>query len=145
MESVYISDLSAWYNIDFDDYFSNPFCHRAKLYLNNKEVTNLVIPDDITAIPDDITEIKDYAFCGCESLTSVTIGNSITSIGEYAFYNCIGLTEVYCYATTPPNLNNYVFSNTRSDKKLYVPERRGSVYKASVWGNKFSNIIEMEE
>ena len=39
-------------------------------------------------LPDDITEIYKYAFYDCDSLTSVTIGNSVTSIGGYAFDGC---------------------------------------------------------
>lgn len=32
--------------------------------------------------------IADDAFYKCDSLTSVTIGNSVTSIRDHAFYNC---------------------------------------------------------
>ena len=80
LSSVYISDLSAWCRIDFVNGY-NPLCKGAKFYLNNVEVTDLVIPDDIT-------EIKKYAFADCQSLTSVTIPNSVTSIGNYAFDGC---------------------------------------------------------
>lgn len=45
-------------------------------------------------IPDGVTLIKDHAFDGCSSLTSITIPNSVTSIGGYAFFNCSGLTSV---------------------------------------------------
>ena len=38
--------------------------------------------------------IGDYAFSGCNGLTSVTIGNSVTSIGDSAFYRCSGLTNI---------------------------------------------------
>ena len=45
-------------------------------------------------IPTSVTSIGDYAFYGCESLTSVTIGDSVTSIGWVAFSGCSGLTSV---------------------------------------------------
>ena len=45
-------------------------------------------------IPDSVTKIKDYAFCMCESLTSVTIPGSVTEIGWQAFYGCKSLTGV---------------------------------------------------
>ena len=42
----------------------------------------------------DVTKIGDYAFSWCDSLTSVTIGDSVTTIGEGAFNNCESLTSV---------------------------------------------------
>ena len=45
-------------------------------------------------IGESVTSIGDYAFAGCDGLTSVTIGNSVTSIGRNAFANCSGLTSV---------------------------------------------------
>ena len=84
---VNISELGAWYNIDFGDSSSNPLYYASDLYLNNEKVTSLVIPNTIT-------KIKDYTFFGCSSITSVTIPNSVTSIGRRAFENCSGLTSV---------------------------------------------------
>ena len=52
-----------------------------------------------TTIPNSVTSIGDYAFYGCNGLTSITIPNSVTSIGEEAFEGCFGLTDVYCYAS----------------------------------------------
>lgn len=40
-----------------------------------------------------VTAIPDYAFAGCESLESVTLG-SVTTIGIYAFSGCTELTDV---------------------------------------------------
>ena len=79
---VDISDLSAWCKIGFGN-DANPLRNGAKLYLDNNEITELVIPSDIT-------EIKKDAFQGYTSLTSVTIHDSVTSIGYAAFYGCTG-------------------------------------------------------
>ncbi len=38
--------------------------------------------------------IGDYAFSGCSSLTSITIGGGVTSIANSAFYWCTSLTSV---------------------------------------------------
>ena len=40
-----------------------------------------------------------YAFNGCTSLTSITIGESVTSIGSSAFNSCYALAEVYNYSS----------------------------------------------
>ena len=87
LTSVYIKDLSAWCRITFGTSSSNPLFYGAKLYLDNKEVTELMIPEDIT-------EIKYSAFCGCGSIVKVVIPDSVTSIGNSAFYNCATLTTI---------------------------------------------------
>ncbi|MBP3496094.1 MAG: leucine-rich repeat domain-containing protein, partial [Clostridia bacterium] len=61
--------------------------------------------------------IGNYAFSGCTSLESVTIGNSVTSIGDYAFYNCTNLTEISFKATAMSDLSqdNRAFTNAGKD------------------------------
>lgn len=45
-------------------------------------------------INSGVTNIGDYAFCFCDSLTSVTIPDSVTSIGDNAFSHCSSLTTI---------------------------------------------------
>lgn len=45
-------------------------------------------------IPDDVKGIGEWAFTGCEKLTSVTIPNSVNEMGLGAFRNCKGLVSV---------------------------------------------------
>ncbi len=102
LTSVHISDLAAWCNIFFCGIVANPLSFAHHLYLNGKEVTNIIIPDGITSI--------DYTFCRCSGLTSITIPNSVTSIGERSFEQCSRLTSV-----TIPNsvtsIGNYAFAD----------------------------------
>mgnify|MGYP002523249591 CR=1 FL=1 len=81
----YNGDLSSWLNIDFD-YDSNPCCNLASLYFSNQLVSEI-------DVPNNIKRIKDYAFSGVISLTSVSL-SSITSIGEEAFHSCRGLKSI---------------------------------------------------
>ena len=48
-----------------------------------------------------MTTIGDYAFYYCDSLTSVTIGNSVTTIGDYAFAYCDSLTGIHVDKENP--------------------------------------------
>ena len=81
---VTIKDLTAWCNAYID---SNPLLYAQHLYLNDTEVTDLTIPDGLTAIHDN-------AFQGCIGLLSVTIPNSVRTIGNNAFEDCAGLTSI---------------------------------------------------
>ena len=62
----------------------------------NEYIGDVTIPETVTynGITYSVTSIREYAFYGCNSLKSVTIGNSVTSIGSYAFYNCYSLKSV---------------------------------------------------
>ena len=79
-----------------------------------------------TIIPNSVTSIGEYAFLGCDGLTSVTIPNSVTSIGEDAFCNCIGLTSV-----TIPNsvtsIGGYAFFNCRGLTSVTIPNSVTSI------------------
>ena len=110
LSSVHITDLSAWCKITFGSYNSTPLYHGAKLYLNNQELTELVIPEGITKInnyafyecssitsidiPDRVTSIGEEAFGRCSSLISVTMGDGVSSISNHAFNSCSSLTSV---------------------------------------------------
>ena len=59
-----------------------------------KSSQTLIVGCKNTIIPNSVTSIGDYAFYGCNGLTSVTIPKSVTSIGLYAFENCSGLVSV---------------------------------------------------
>ena len=45
-------------------------------------------------IPNSVTSIGDYAFSGCESLSSIVIPDSVTSIGDHAFSGCESLSSI---------------------------------------------------
>ena len=117
--SVHISDLDAWCKIDFSNYASNPLTYAYHLYLDEEEITELVIPSTVTTI-------SRYAFQGCSGLTSVTIGSGVTSIDTDAFAGCIGLTSV-----TIPNsvtsIGNSAFYNCSSLTSVTIPNSVTSI------------------
>ena len=92
-------------------------------------------------IPNSVKSIGSTAFCDCSGLISVTIGNSVTSIGDYAFRDCSGLTSVTCFATTPPQLDSYVFKEVDKSIPLYVPAGSVSAYQSADQWKDFTNIL----
>lgn len=107
---VNITDLSAWCGIDFSYSIDNPLYYSKSLIINNIEITDLVIPDDVTyikpctfyycknvesiTIPESVREIGSSAFSGCEALNSINISNRVMIIGDYAFSDCLNLTSI---------------------------------------------------
>ncbi len=97
-------------SINFANYSANPLYFANHLYINGTEVTELNIPETVTAIgnnafsggrglhsviiPNSVTSIGDNAFNYCTGLTSITIPELVTEIGIGAFDYCIGLTSV---------------------------------------------------
>ena len=130
LQSVYISDLTAWCNVDFDLYDrdgnyspnANPLFFAHALYLNGNKVTELVIPDDIV-------NIKDGSFIGCD-ISSVTFHKNITEIGYKAFDDCNNLNDVYCYSPRIETKESFV---SHEDKTLHFRKR----YKNNYIGDEY--------
>ena len=138
MTSVQISDLSAWCKINFADATANPLNNTHKLIVNGEEITNLVIPGDVTSI-------GKCAFYPCQNLTSLTIGSQVEQIGDWAFYQCWHLTSVICYPRKVPYMSREVFSNNIMDNStLYVASSAASAYqKAEPW-SRFQEMVSLD-
>lgn len=153
IEAVYISDLTAWCNIDFEGgcNSTNPLYIANNLYLNGELITELVIPDGITAIknnafaggnfnsiiiPEGVTSIGEYAFENCTNITSVKIPNSVTFIGEHAFRDCKNLTGVRL-PDGITEIHRYTFAMCYELKDIIIPSsvtliERGAFYSAGL-------------
>ena len=142
LEAVHISDLAAWCGITLLEDAVNPLNYGAHLYLNGKEVTDIVIPEGVTCInnlifknfahltsvtiPNGVTSIGKDAFYGCSGLTSVTFPRSLVSIGEGAFQKCSSLASV----TIPDgvtNIGNWAFFHCHSLTSIVIPSSVSSI------------------
>lgn len=142
IDEVEVSDLSAWCKIAWESQHS--VMYSAKIMLNGKLLTKLVIPDDVTVIndyafrgieglvtvtiPNQVTSIGDGAFYGCDNLVTVNMGDGVTSIGEFAFSQCDALknlnlgknvTHVEACAVAA---NNGLVSVTLPDSLTIIPD-----------------------
>ena len=111
LDSVYITDLSAWCKISFG---GEPLDYVSGLYLNNELVTDLVIPDDVTSI-------SDYAFYGYSTLMSVVLHENVTSIGGHAFAGCYNLKEIVIPSSVT-EIRYGAFSGCDSLKSVIIPD-----------------------
>ena len=85
LTKVIVEDIASWCSLTCYD---NPLGHAHHLYCeDNKEITDLVIPDGVATIGNS-------AFAYCTSLTSVTMPNSLATIGTSAFQGCTSLESI---------------------------------------------------
>lgn len=110
--NVYITDIQSWCKstIHTDKSSTDSFLPNYFLYLNDRELTNLVYPSNISyipprslqgcwsivsiEIPDTIVEIGKWSFYNCHNLERAVIGNGVTEINEKCFYGCYNLVDI---------------------------------------------------
>ena len=93
-----------------------------------------------------IVGIMQYAFYGCDKITSVDIPESVKSISFASFGGCTSLTEVTVLSPNPPVLRRSVFpSEIYHNATLRVPSGTKDAYANSDWSNYFQNIEELDE
>ena len=143
LTGVYITDLSAWCNIDFaydrttdegvpyyESAFSNPLQFAKNLYFNDNQVTNL-------SLPGDITKIKPYVFY-CANFSTVNISSSIKEIGYCAFAS--SQVKTVNFSNGLLYIYDRAFSYCTNITKLVLPDSLISVGKMS-----FSNCTNLAD
>ena len=162
LKNVYIDDIVAWCNINFKEtefagsrYVSNPLQTADHLYLKEKEIHDIYLPDGIE-------KINQYVFYGFDGLNSVVIPNSVISIEKRAFSNCPNLTNVSisdevnvieeeCFSVCknlnaiklPAKLNTIrraAFAECAAIKSIILPEQLQYIY-----GEAFANCKSLNE
>ena len=138
IDTVRISDITAWCQNSFDGTGSHPSQLGSNLYINGELATNLVIPQSVSSIApfafyncdnienvtiaEGVVTVGTSAFEKCSNLVTVDIPNSVFTIEKAAFYDSgAQLKNVYCKATIPPTIFYYyeTKSSYSSDYLLY--------------------------
>ena len=127
LEDVYITDIEAWLNIySKDDFYGDINANGILHFFDNEgnEITNLVIPDSISAI-------SQYAFANSNNITSIKIKDNITFIGYSAFWNCINVTSVVI-SDSVTSIDNFAFANCNRITDIYYTGNKEAWAKMSV-------------
>lgn len=110
-----IKDLKWWCSMVIAGVYSNPIYYARRIYdKDNREITDLVIPEDVTSI-------GDYTFSRCDGLKSVTFHDKMTYLGSNSFYSCTGLTNVEIPASIK-TINGGAFMRCSNLASVTIPE-----------------------
>lgn len=162
LKSVYIKDIATWCSLAFAFCKNNPLHYAEHLYVNNREITDLIIPNNVTTIgpavfsgcnwltslfiSNGVNNIEAGAFELSEELTTVIIPKSIKSIDLGAFRECPSLKDFYCYADVLPDTEEDVFENSNTgNATLHVPASSIDTYRSTKPWKYFKNIVTLEK
>lgn len=155
---VMAPDITTWLNIKF---YCNPLSYAHHLYIDNKEITDIIIPNGINTIkygafngasfitsisfPSSLTSIEESAFQNCSSLLLVKIPRNVNFIGDSSFSGCSKLEDFYCYTEKFLSIPSYTFKDSYIEyATLHVPTSLINAYKeATPWKN-FGKIISLD-
>ena len=102
---------------------------------SDAEKTNLtayVGDEKEVIIPNSVTSIRDYAFAGCRSLTSVTIPESVTKIGGYAFRDCSGLASL-AIPNSVTSIGEKAFMDCSGLTSVSIPNSVKTIGNCAFW------------
>ena len=136
LKNVYIKDLKAWCNMklhfDYINYsYSHPLYYAHFLYLNNKLITNLIIPKNIK-------KINPLSFNNCFRIKKVYIPKTVKNIEKCAFYGTSSSTDLYYGGTKseffkiyPTATDDLKLVNIHYNAKLVTKNAKKATYFAN--------------
>ena len=126
---IFEGTVEDWLEIEIG---SSPFTSTTKFYVDNKELTELVVPESVT-------EIKENSFANYTGLKNLTLHEKVTKIGENAFTGCDCLYEV-TFPCTELTIDSNAFSACKGLNKIaFTGEKVVLGYSA------FEDCILLEE
>ncbi len=90
----YEGTLEQWCAITWESLTSNPVCESHNLYINDEELTEIIIPETVSCV-------HDYAFWNCESITTLYVPSTVTSFGYHAFGGAFSIQQIMVEADNP--------------------------------------------
>ena len=150
----YAGNVAGWCGIIFSNTNANPLYNAHNLYINNTLVTELTIPESVTAVGEDcfgnsgvknvvwnsncdITEgVFERDAYGDRILSSVTL-NKCGEIAKGAFTNAT-IQEMTVNLSTPPAFEKSTRQNINA---IYVPAESVEAYKTATGWSEYADVI----
>ena len=139
LEKISISDLKKWcgilfgwvrYNVYHNDTvyseFANPLYYANHLYINGKEIEELVIPEDVK-------KIMPYAFINGKGFSSITVSDTVEEIGELAFHGCVKATSIKL-GKELKQIGVCAFTNCNALEAIEIPDNVIEIDKGAFLG-----------
>ena len=155
--SVFIEDIKSWINIKFANNKSNPlFQGRGDLYLNDKKISELVIPSDSSAIkrnafnglsvdrivfPDSLRKIGELSFANNQFVQSIEFGkdSKLKSIDASAFIHCYKIKSVV-FPPRPLKIKEQILTNCNNLESITISLNSKSIPLACYFAEISANI-----
>lgn len=142
LNKVHVSDVEAWFNIQFADAYANPLTYANGMYTDGVLVENITVNSNeikqfalynydclkSITLSDSVNSIGAQAFYDCNSLESVTLGSGLASISNQAFYRCDKLQTVE-FNEGLESIGNSVFAECISLTSVALPDSLTSLGK----------------
>lgn len=135
IEKLVIKDLAAWCGVKKKGGFISS---NTKVYLNDQEIKDLVIPNGVTIIepntfnrfksietvyiPESVDSIGDNAFLGCTDITKVTTHDVVSWCGIHFGNTLITQNESYIYLSNPVCVSRNLYIGNEQLTELNIPE-----------------------
>ena len=101
------------------------------------------IPASLTTVTVTSPEVSNYAFAGCDKLTTIKL-SGVTYIGDRAFYGCKSLSDLDIPEGVA-HIGEYAFWNCAALESLNVPKSMTRIGDRAFWGFVGAKNISLPE
>lgn len=115
------SDCSGLQSMTFHTLTTLANCFGTTSFEGSYKARDVYAPEGLTEVTVLSGEIKDYAFAGFSSLTTINLPQDITKIGYDAFSDCSGLTS-FAIPETVTTIQGQAFQGCKGLTEITIPQ-----------------------
>ena len=156
---LHIKDLSNWFDDDNDHSgVAELFAHVEQIYINDKKVSDIIVPDGVRVIPDEafacwkglrsiyipdsVEHMGSNAFASCVNVKNVHLSKNLIEIERGGFYKCAGLTSV-SLPESITTIGEEAFFGCDQLKEIVVPIGQTKHFREIFKENNNDNLIPL--